>query len=155
MSPAKGIELERAVNKANTRYKKNKQALILKVPTPITYTRKGMVAKSSTVDFCGVLAGGRFLAMDAKETQSKTSFPLKNIHQHQLVYLQYVRDLGGVAFFLVHFKKLYTDRAFVVPISKIEEYQVEGMRKSIPIKDFSEDWLVPIGNYLINYINQK
>jgi recombination protein U len=147
---SRGSDLEKRVNKANTLYKKEKSALIMKVAVPILYTRKGMVATSSTVDYTGVLNGGRFLAMDAKETQSKTSFALKNIHQHQLTYLQYVRDLGGIAFFLIHFKKVHSDKAYIVPIEKVEEYQVEGMRKSIPIKEFLPEWLVDIDNYLEN-----
>lgn len=151
----RGSELEGRVNKANTRYKKAKQALIMKVPVPILYTRKGMVATSSTVDFTGVLSGGRFLAMDTKETISKTSYPLKNIHQHQLTYLRFIEDLGGISFFLIHFKKIHPDKAYVVPIEKIEEYQVEGMRKSIPLKEFENSWLVDIDNYLINYIEPE
>ena len=145
---SRGIELESRINKANTKYKKNKTALIMKVATPILYTRKGMVATSSTVDYTGILNKGKFIAFDAKMCNSKTSYPLKNIHQHQITYLQYVRDLGGIAFFLIHFKKIHRDHAYVVPIEKIEEYQIEGMRKSIPIKEFLETWLTPIDNYL-------
>lgn len=153
---SRGAKLERAVNKANIRYKKEKKALIMKVAVPIIHTRKGMVATTSTVDFAGVLKGGRYIAYDCKETKSKTSFPIKNLHQHQLTYLQYVRDLNGIAFLLVHFTAVHSERAYLVPIEKIEEYwQVEGMRKSIPLKEFENSWLVDIDNYLINYIEPE
>lgn len=152
---ARGSELEKRINKTNTRYKKSKQALIMKVPVPILYTRKGMVATSSTVDFTGILDGGQFIAYDCKETQSKTSFALKNIHQHQLIYLRFVEDLGGKVFFLIHFKKLHINHAYIVPIEKIEEYQAEGMRKSIPIKEFLDEWLCDIDDYLHTYIKPK
>jgi len=115
-------ELEKKANKTNLRYRKLKQALILKVPTPILYTRKGLVAQQSTVDYTGLMKGGQFIAFDAKETQSKTSFPLANIHQHQLTYLELVEELGGQAFFLIHFKKLTTTQAYITPIPLVSRY---------------------------------
>ena len=115
-------ELEKKANKTNLRYRKLKQALILKVPTPILYTRKGLVAQQSTVDYTGLMKGGQFIAFDAKETQSKTSFPLANIHQHQLTYLELVEELGGQAFFLIHFKKLDKTQAYVTPIPLVSRY---------------------------------
>ncbi|MBC8407604.1 MAG: Holliday junction resolvase RecU [Rhodobacteraceae bacterium] len=118
----RGSELEKKANKANLNYRRAKEALILKVPTPIIYTAKGLIAQPSTVDYTGVIEGGTFLAFDAKETKVKTSFPLQNIHDHQLQYLEYVEDLGGIAFFLIHFKELYTDQAYVTPLEVVKEY---------------------------------
>ncbi|MBC8436913.1 Holliday junction resolvase RecU [bacterium] len=115
-------QLEKRANKANLNYRRAKDALILKVPTPIIYTAKGLIAKPSTVDYTGVVEGGQFLAFDAKETKIKTSFPLANIHDHQLQYLEYVEDLGGIAFFLIHFKELYTDQAFITPLEIVKYY---------------------------------
>lgn len=115
-------ELEKKASKANLISRKAKESLILKVPVPILYTAKGMVVQQSTVDYTGVLKGGKFIAFDAKETQSKTSFPLSNIHDHQLKYLEMVEDLGGIAFFLIHFKKLHKDSAFITPISLVKHY---------------------------------
>ena len=78
-------ELEKRANKANLKYRKSKKAVIQKVRTPILYTRKGLIAQQSTVDYTGIIAPkGQGIAFDAKETKNKTSFPLKNIHQHQL-----------------------------------------------------------------------
>lgn len=147
-------QLEKSAEKVNLKYRKAKKALILKVPVPILVTAKGLIAQSSTVDYTGIIKGGQFLAFDAKETQSKTSFPLVNIHQHQLTYLQIVEDLGGIAFFLIHFKKVYEKQAFITPIPVVTKYW-EGLmgRKSIPLKGFNKKWLVNIDDYLINYIN--
>jgi len=131
-------ELEKKANKANLRYRKSKQALILKVPTPILYTRRGLVAQQSTVDYTGLIKGGQFIAFDAKETQSKTSFPLANIHQHQLTYLELVEELGGQAFFLIHFKKLHSEQAYITPIPLVSRYWYREKRKSIPIKEFKD-----------------
>jgi recombination protein U len=143
-----GNELEKRATKANFSYRKDKKALILKVATPIILTKKGLVASSSTVDFTGLIKGGRFLAYDAKETQNKTSFPLKNIHQHQLHYLELVEELGGIAFFLIHFKKVHENKAFITPISLVHKYMFEETRKSIPLSIFKKEWLVDIDNYM-------
>lgn len=148
MSTPKGMGLEKRANAANLTYRKKKTALIMKVPVPILYTRKGLVAQTSTVDYTGLVQGGRFIAFDAKECKSKTSFPLNNIKQHQLVYLQLVESLGGIAFLLIHFTELHKDRAYKTPLSLVEKYWRTGIRKSIPIADFNDDWLVPIDDYL-------
>ena len=141
-------QLEKRANKANLKYRKNQRALILKVPTPILYTAKGLIAQQSTVDYTGLIEGGTFLAFDAKETKVKTSLPLANIQDHQIQYLEYVEELGGIAFFLVHFKEVHKDEAFVVPLDIVKYHWYESSRKSIPIKDFKDQWLVKIENYL-------
>lgn len=97
----RGKELEKIAEKVNLKQRINKQSLILKVPTPLVMTNKGIIPKPSTVDFVGLLDGGKFIAFDAKETKVKTRFDLKNIKAHQLEYLQFVKDLGGLAFFLI------------------------------------------------------
>ena len=48
-------ELEKSANAANWKYRKKKKALILKVPVPILYTRKGLIAQTSTVDYTGLV----------------------------------------------------------------------------------------------------
>lgn len=143
-----GNELEKRATRQNILYRKDERALILKVEIPIILTSKGLVAKQSTVDYTGLIKGGKAIAFDAKETLSKTSFPLSNIKDHQLHYLSFHRKLGGIAFFLIHFKKLYENKAFIVPISLIEKYWNSTGRKSIPIKDFKQEWLIDIEHYL-------
>jgi recombination protein U len=96
-----GRELEKRANKLNLKKRLNKEALILQIPVPIIMTKNGIVPKQSTVDFAGLIKGGKFIAFDAKETKVKTRFDLSNIHQHQLEYLMMVRELGGLAFFLI------------------------------------------------------
>tara|TARA_B100001758_G_scaffold247955_1_gene269092 strand:- start:18790 stop:19155 length:366 start_codon:yes stop_codon:yes gene_type:complete len=116
-------ELEKKANKINLVYRKEKRALIQKVPTPILYTRKGLIAQRSTVDYTGILApGGKGIAFDAKETKNKTSFPLSNIHEHQLAFLDIFESLGGIAFFLIHFKSVHKDKVFVTPLSLVHKY---------------------------------
>jgi len=141
-------ELEKRANRQNIIYRKNYRALILKIEVPIILTRKGLVAKQSTVDYTGTLNGGKSIAFDAKETQSKTSFPLANIEDHQLAYLKYQQKLGGIAFFMIHFKKLYANKVFITPIPFIEQCVNKNERKSLPISDFKKEWLIEIDYYL-------
>ncbi len=151
----KGNDLEKRANRQNILYRKDDRALILKVEVPIIITRKGLVAKQSTVDYTGVLKGGKAIAFDAKETQNKTSFPLSNIKDHQLAYLSFHQKLGGVTFFMIHFKMIHKDKAYITPISLIENYKFGNVRKSIPFKDFKKEWLVTIENYLDKVISME
>lgn len=153
MAGLKGKDLERRINKANLLYRKKRSALILQLPVPLILTNKGIIPRESTVDFTGLIDSGRFIAYDVKETCSKTSFPIKNIKDHQFLYLEFVSKLGGIAFFLIHFKKLYKDHAFYVPISLVSEYFYNKKRKSIPIKEFKKEWLIEIDNYLTPIID--
>ena len=144
----KGSELEKRASKANRQYHRDDKALILKIPVPVMITRKGLISKPSTVDYTGLIEGGKFIAFDVKETLEKTRFPLKNIKQHQLLYLEIVKKLGGIAFFLIHFKNLYPNHAYITPIDLVSSYFKGTGRKSIPIKDFNKDWLTSIDDYL-------
>jgi len=147
-------ELEKLANKVNLIYRKANTALILKVPVPILYTNGGLIAQQSTVDYTGLIYGGTYIAFDAKECESKTSFPLKNIHAHQLLYLQLVKKLGGLAFFVIWFKKV-SKQVYIVPIALIEKYWYGNGRKSIPITDFKDEWLTNIEDYINKVINLK
>jgi recombination protein U len=147
-------ELEKLANKANLQFRRESKALILKVPVPILNTAKGLVAQQSTVDYTGLIEGGQYIAFDAKECQSKTSFPLTNIHQHQLLYLQLVQSLGGLAFFLVWFKALHT-KVYVTPLEVVEFYWNSDGRKSIPIADFKDEWLTDVSDYINKVIEMK
>ena len=145
-------ELEKTANKINMELRRSSSALILKIPVPLELTAKGLIAKPSTVDYSGTMQGGLSIDYDAKETESKTSFPLANIKEHQLNYLKLKSQLGGVTFFMIHFKKVYKDDVFITPISLIDKYWHDATfkngRKSIPFKKFKTSWLTPITDYL-------
>jgi len=147
-------ELEKLANKANLKFRKAFKALIMKVPVPILYTDKGLVAQQSTVDYTGLIDGGQYIAFDAKECSSLTSFPLVNIHEHQLLYLQLVKKLGGLVFFLIWLKKK-NSKIHVVPISLVEKYWYGGGRKSIPADEFKDEWLTDIDSYINKAIEMK
>jgi recombination protein U len=133
--------------------------LIQKIDVPIRVTNTGFVAALSTVDFVGVYKYtmiplvGKAIAFDAKECMSTTSFPLSNIKQHQLIYLTIFSELGGSGFFFIHFKKIKPNHAYITPPSLVNSYWNTDKRKSIPLTDFKDEWLVPIDDYLPHFIN--
>jgi len=122
----------------------------------------GMVATLSTIDFYGVFSyskgtkkRGTAIAFDAKECESTTSFPLKNIHQHQIEYLKLWTHCGGLGFFMIHFKEVHPDQAFITPLSLVLKYWDDvNARKSIPLSDFKPEWLTDIDDYL-EYFRKK
>lgn len=151
---SRGMALEKRVNACNLIYRKKKLALIEKLELGFRITQQGVIPLKSTVDYRGMVKrnnGTIGIAFDAKETKSKTSFPLKNIESHQIEYLRYVDMVGGEAYLLIHFTALHEDEAFLVPISFILEYwdaQFESGPKSIKYKYFDHKHLTKINDYL-------
>jgi len=145
----RGKELEKIINNVNMKYRLQRLAIIYKVPLPVEITKLGLVPKQSIVDYIGSKGPkGRAVAFDAKETISKTSFPLKNIHQHQLTFLDYYMSTGAEATFLIWFKKIHINSAFWVPCKFILNFIKKKTRKSIPYEQFKKEWLVPLDDYL-------
>ena len=106
----RGSALEEMVNHTNELYREKGLALIQKVPTPITpmeidkETRHITLAyfdQKSTVDYIGAVQGIP-VCFDAKECATST-FPIANIHTHQMQFMEDFEAQGGVAFFLVFF----------------------------------------------------
>ena len=106
----RGSTLEEFINRTNEKYLENGLALIQKVPTPITpinidkQTRHITLAyfdQRSTVDYIGAVQGIP-VCFDAKECNTDT-FPLQNIHEHQVKLMEDFEKQGGIAFFLVSF----------------------------------------------------
>ena len=76
--------------------------------------------------------------LDAKETNITTSFPLKNVHEHQFNILKSWHQKGAKAFLLVSFTKRQYE-TYLLPFEMLEQawknYIGDG-RKSIPYEDF-------------------
>jgi len=160
-----GKVLEKRINKVNYEYRKDKLAVIKKEEVPIHVTRRGLVATLSTVDYTGAIKVkindqiiGLGIVFDAKETKSKTSFPLSNIHQHQLEFLKLHEEIGSCSFLLIQFTSIHREEAFMVPINfiyKVWENARDGGKKSIKYDQFDKNWLVKIDNYLTNILNKE
>ena len=94
----RGMGLENDINITNQYYIEKKKAYIYKKPTPIQVTKidyrnnsivikEGYFKEPSTTDYNG-LYDGKYIDFEAKETNSKTSFPLSNIHKHQILHIK-------------------------------------------------------------------
>lgn len=107
----RGSFLEELINLTNEKYRNKKLALIQKVPTPIKpihideSTRHITLAyfeQKSTVDYIGVVQGIP-VCFDAKEC-AEDRFPLANIHEHQMKFMEEFEAQEGIAFLLIYFK---------------------------------------------------
>lgn len=141
----RGRYLEEWVDQTNQVYMNKNMAVITKIPTPwkvqrtrSRYTNQYKInnafpEKKSTVDFGGT-ASNRSIWFDVKATNSKTSFPLINIHKHQIEYLEKVAKQGGKAFLLIHFRDSKT--TWILWVDQLLEFIAENDRKSIPFEWF-------------------
>ena len=86
------------------------------------------------MDYTGIYKG-KYLEFDAKETQSKTSFPLSNIHKHQMEHIRKVLEFGGIAYLIVRFTTL--DKTYLLLGEDLIEFVSDHDRKSIPIDYFN------------------
>lgn len=141
----RGMDLENDINLSNEYYRNKHIALITKRPTPINivkvdYTKGARITdayfeKQSTTDYNGVYKG-RYIDFEAKNTKSKTSFPLSNIEKHQIEHLKMVLEQGGIAFFVIQFQSL--NQVFLLDAKYVIEFYEHGERKSIPYAIFKE-----------------
>jgi recombination protein U len=144
-----GMTLEADLDSTNEYYLLNNIAVIHKKPTPVQIVdvsypsrNKAKIVEAyyktpSTTDYNGIYQG-RYIDFDAKETKSKTSLPLSNIHPHQVEHLRQVREHGGISFLIVHWK--HYNEYYYLPCEVLLEYwdQKEKGRKSIPYETFKE-----------------
>lgn len=134
----RGMKLEDAINITNTYYLNENIAVIHKKPTPIQIikldSKKGRIVDAffkspSTTDYNGVYKG-KYIDFEAKETQSKTSFPLANIGKHQVEHLKKVKEQGAIAFVIICFSKL--DETYLLDANYLIACYGNKNKKSIP-----------------------
>ena len=163
----RGMDLESDINLSNEWYRDQDIAVITKRPTPINivkvdYSRGARITdayfeKQSTTDYNGVYKG-RYIDFEAKNTKSKTSFPLSNIEKHQIDHLKRVIKHGGIAFFIIQFQT--RQEVYLLDASFVIDFWENGERKSIPYDVFLKDGiLIKQGYsprlYYIDAIEQK
>ena len=144
----RGMTLEYELNLSNEYYREIDKAYIYKKPTPIkivkvdypsrdkTVIKEAYFTVPSTTDYNG-LYKGRYIDFEAKETQSKTSFALTNIHPHQIEHLKNMNNHGGIAFLIVRFTTL--NETYLLTADKFLQYLEETKKKSIPIDFFRKE----------------
>lgn len=147
---SRGMGLENILNQTNELYRLQKRAVIHKKPTPIQVVKVNYPARSaaqiteayfrqaSTTDYNGVYKG-RYIDFEAKETKNKTSFPLKNIHEHQLTHMKECTEQGGISFVIFYFSTL--KQYYLLEYPKIDEYikDIHSKRQSIPLSYIQEN----------------
>ena len=139
----RGSTLEELVNRTNERYGEMGLALIQKIPTPITPVRidkehrhitLAYFDKISTVDYIGAVQGIP-VCFDAKECSADT-FPLQNVHEHQMDFMEKFEKQGGISFLLIYYSardELYYMR--YRQIKKFWDRAAEGGRKSFRLEE--------------------
>lgn len=146
----RGMTLEHELNLTNRYYLATGQAVVYKKPTPIQIVKVDYPERSqavikeayfktpSTTDYNGVYRG-YYLDFEAKETKTKTAFPLKNFHQHQIDHFVACMRQEGICFVVMRFVTLH--RLFVYPASNlVAAWQTrEQKRQSIPLATIQRD----------------
>lgn len=159
----RGMSLEEDLNVTNTFYVDKDIAYIYKKPTPIKITkvdypsRSGAVIKEayfsepSTTDYNG-LYKGYYIDFEAKETNNLTSFPLSNIHKHQINHIRNINRNGGICFLIVRFSRL--DKNFLLLAKDFIWFIDNFDRKSIPLDYFESKGYILEYGYMprLNYI---
>ena len=159
----RGMTLESDINSSNRYYLENDIAVIYKKPTPIrvvkvdynkrinTKITEAYYEVPSTTDYNGIYKG-KYIDFEAKETKSKTSFSLNNIHEHQIIHLEKVYKHGGIAFLIIRFTML--DITFLLFINDFLEYINNNDRKSIPEKYIEEKGYIIKNGYnpILDYL---
>lgn len=151
----RGMSLEEDLNITNEYYREENIAIIYKKPTPITInkvdypSRKEAIIKEarfkipSTTDYNGIYQG-KYIDFEAKETKQKSSFPLSNIHAHQIEHLKKISEHGGIGFLIVRFN--YYGETYLLSNKDFFSFLEKENRKSIPYSYFQEKGkLIPIG----------
>lgn len=138
----RGMSLEDLINDANDYYIEEDKAVIYKKPTPIglvdvnyklNQINKAYFKDKSTFDYNGVYKE-KYVDFEAKESHSKTSFPLANIHVHQFTHLRRVLKHGAISFLIISIN----DKYYVLKGEDLLNFIENETRKSIPIKFIEE-----------------
>ena len=134
----RGSTLEDLVNRTNEWYLDKGLALMQKIPTPITPVRMDKEHRQitlayfdqrSTIDYIGVVQGIP-VCFDAKECVADT-FPLQNIHEHQVKFMSDFEKQGGIAFVLIYYSA--RNELYYLRYEELKKYwqrAKEGGRKS-------------------------
>ena len=144
----RGSTLEDMINRTNERYREQGLALIQKVHTPITpikldkenrHITLAYFDQKSTVDYIGAVQGIP-VCFDAKECHEKT-FPLQNVHEHQMAFMRDFENQGGKAFLIIHYTS--EQRFYDLHIRQLLKFwkrAEEGGRKSFRMEELDPQY---------------
>lgn len=147
----RGSTLEELINRSNEQYREKGLALIQKIPTPITPIRIAKESRQitlayfeqkSTVDYIGAVQGIP-VCFDAKECQEDT-FPLANVHEHQIRFMEEFEKQQGIAFLIIFFSS--RNFFYYLPLRALLEFWERGKhggRKSFRYEELDSSYALP------------
>lgn len=157
----RGSTLEEFINLTNEKYLTQGLALIQKVPTPITplkidkdnrHITLAYFEQKSTVDYIGAVQGIP-VCFDAKECNTDT-FPLQNIHPHQITFMEQFERQEGVSFLVIFYSK--RNEFYYLRHEKLMEFwnrAQEGGRKSFRYEELEPEFFFGSkGGMLVPYL---
>ena len=157
----RGSVLEEALNITNEKYRREKLALVQKIPTPITpmeidqekhHITLAYFEQKSTVDYIGNVQGVP-VCFDAKECAADT-FPIQNIHEHQVNFMREFEEQDGVAFLIILFyKAVEYDYVPVRGLVFFWDRAKGGGRKSFRREELDAGYRIPFSNQIyVHYL---
>ena len=150
----RGSTLEDLINRTNERYEELRLALIQKIPTPITpvqidkehrHITLAYFDKVSTVDYIGAVQGIP-VCFDAKECSVDT-FPLQNVHEHQMNFMEKFERQGGISFLIIFYSARNT--LYYMKYKEIRKFwnrALEGGRKSFRFEELDPEYFMELKN---------
>lgn len=157
----RGSMLEESLNMTNEKYRREKLALVQKIPTPITpmefdkehhHITLAYFEQKSTVDYLGNVQGIP-ICFDAKECATDT-FPLQNIHEHQVEFMTEFEEQEGVSFLIIYFSGC--NLCYYVPYRDMMRFwnrALGGGRKSFRREELDQEYQIWVqGEVFIHYL---
>lgn len=138
----RGMNLEHDLNLTNDYYREINRAVIYKKPTPIKISKvdysknkitEAFFASPSTTDYNGIYRK-QYIDFEAKETTHVKSFPLANIHKHQLLHMKKIMEHGGICFLIVRFSR--KGETFLLLAKDLFQWLEENDNSTIPYDFF-------------------
>lgn len=140
----RGLKFEALIQDKCNELKDQNIALINKVPTEWKVIRNGArivnaypVSESKFVDFIGIWNNGKAIALEAKETKNKTSFPFSNIKESQIIFFDNWNEMNGIGYYIIRFEEL--KRVFLVDSKIMNNHIRTHEMKSTKIEWFEDN----------------
>lgn len=158
----RGSQFEDLINHTNEEYRKKGLALVQKIPTPITPVEMDPVSrhitlayfdKQSTVDYIGVVQSIP-VCFDAKECKTDT-FPLSNVHVHQIEFMKEFEEQEGVSFLLIQYTT--SREIYYLPFRDLYAFvkrMEEGGRKSFRKEELDPSYKISEKGGFIPYLDK-
>jgi len=143
---SRGMTFEHDLNISNEYYRIHNIAIIYKKPTPVQIVKvdypqrtKAKIVEAyyqtpSTTDYNGIYKG-KYIDFEAKQTEN-LSFPFKHIFDHQVNHLKKCKEMGGISFVIIYFKKV--NSVYLIDIDPFYDRFMNSEKRGISVSDMDE-----------------